>query len=294
MLLLYHNEILIHFNICLSSRKILSPVKVPTPPEPEDDFQILEDDEPLWISIPMKNTTRKKQSRTSSTNKDSSTERGAKDSPTETAPKQKEPEQANSMLGSHTLSQKMKKTKGKEKKTEVTQPKNYIDELCSPENLPPGNLMEQEKPNKMQRRVKEAPPKESDKVGKKPPDTASRKTQKENPNLKMQKKEQKSSAIKTKKSKSLKVGNESAKTDKSLKRGRKMTQPSGTVKETLKDQSQEQSCDEHAEAEDLHLLSGNFFIKTLCANNNENSWIKMQFKIYKNIQKYQGVISRAY
>lgn len=239
----------------------------------------MEDDEPLWISIPIKNTTRKKQSRTFTSNKDSSTEKGTKGSPPETAQKPQEPEQANSMLGSHTLTQKMKKMKAKEKKNE-TRPKKYIDELCSPEDLPPGNLMEHEKPNKTQR-VKEAPSKESDKVGKKPPDTASRKTQKENPNLKMQKKEQKS----TKTSKSLKVGNKSAKTDKSLKRGRKVMQPSGTVKEMVKDQSQEQSCDEHAESEDHHSFSGNFFIKTSCC---EPLCAKHQKRVMKTENKWSN------
>lgn len=216
----------------------------------------MEDDEPLWISIPIKNTTRKKQSRTFTSNKDSSTERGVKGRSPETAQKQQEPEQTNSMLGSQTLTQKMKRMKGKGKKNE---PKKNIDELCSPEDLPAGNLMEHEEPNKTQQQVKEAPSKESDKVGKKPPDTASRKTQKENPMLKMQKKEQKSSATKT--SKSLRVGNKGAKMDKSLKRG-KVTQPSGSVK----DQSLEQSCDEHAESEDLDLFSGNLFIKTSCCD----------------------------
>lgn len=247
----------------LSSRKSLSPVKVPTPPEPEDDFLILEDDTPLWFSIPSKKATSKRQSRNSSTNKDSSTDNGAKGSPLETVQKQQESEQANSKLGSQTVNQKMKNMKGKEKKNEVTEPGNDMDEFCSPEDLQAGDLMEQEKPNKKQRRVKEAPSKESDQADGKPQDTASRETDKEKPTLKMEKKAQKSNDMK--RSKSLKVGNENAKTNKSLKLARKVKQGSGTVKETaVEGQSQEQNSEEHADAEDLGLFSGNHLIKMSC------------------------------
>ncbi|XP_038584420.1 titin homolog isoform X2 [Micropterus salmoides] len=231
------------------SRKSLSPVKVPTPPEPEDDFLILEDETPLWISIPSKTASSKKhkQSRTSSTDKDSSTDKGVKDSSLENAQKQQESEQDHRKLGSQTVNPKTKKTKGKEKNNEVTEPGKDKNELCSPEDLPAGDLMEQEKPNK-KKRLKKVPSKESDEE--QPKDTASRQTDEERPTLKMEKKAQKSSV--TKRSKSLKDGDENAKTSraKSLKGARKAMQGSDAVTETVKEPSQE-----HADAEDLGSLS---------------------------------------
>ncbi|XP_044031705.1 uncharacterized protein si:ch211-161h7.4 isoform X2 [Siniperca chuatsi] len=259
------------------SQKSLSPIKVPTPPpEPEDDFLILEDDTPLWFSIPSKTATskRQKQSRTSSTDKDSSTDKGTNDSPLETAQKQQESEQDNRKLGSQTVNQKMKKTKGKDKKNEVTKSVNDKDEFCGPEDLPAGDLMEQEKPNKKKQRLKKVPSKESDKAEEQPKDTASRETGEEKPTLKMEKKAQKSSDAK--RSTSLKDGNENAKTRraKSLNGNRKVTQGSDAIKETVyveavKEQSQ--SSEEHADAEDLGSHSDKEIMNFEAHNNNKHN-----------------------
>ncbi|XP_049912997.1 titin isoform X1 [Epinephelus moara] len=242
------------------SRKSVSPVKVPPPPpEPDDDFLILEDDRPLWFSIPSKTATSKKQrqSKTSSTDRDSSTDRGTKESPLETAQTQQESEQANSKVGSQTVSQKTKKVKRKEKNKEVTEPGNDEEELPRPEDLPAGDLREEEKPNK-KKRLKKVPSKERDKEEEQPKDTASRKTDEEKPTLEREKKAQKPSDVK--RSKSVKDGNENAKTSrsKSLKGARKVTQGSDVVKETMYAEAgkeQSQSLEEHADAEDLGPLS---------------------------------------
>lgn len=202
-------------------------------------------------------------------------DKGAKGSSLETAQKQQESEQANSKLGSQTVNQKMKNMKGKEKKNEVTEPGNDMDEFCSPEDLLAGDLMEQEKPNKKQRRVKEAPSKESDQADGKPQDTASRETIKEKPTLKMEKKAQKSNDMK--RSKSLKVGNENAKTNKSLKLARKVKRRSGTVKE--------QSSEEHADAEDLGLFSGNLLIKISCCVLTSKLSASYYQKVHVNVSK---------
>ncbi|XP_076577482.1 uncharacterized protein LOC143314387 isoform X2 [Chaetodon auriga] len=208
-------------------------VKVPTAPEPEDDFLILEDVTPIWFPFSSKtaNSKRQRQSKTSSTDKDSSTDKGAQDSPPETAQKQQESEQASGKLGSQTVSQKMKKMKGKEKKNEVTEPGNHMDELRRPEDA--GDLMEQEKPNKKKQRLKKVPTKESDKAEEQPKAAAGRETGEEKATVKkMDKKAQKSSD--RKRSKSLKDENGNAKTSrvKSLKEARRVRQGSGAVKET--------------------------------------------------------------
>ncbi|KAG7224909.1 hypothetical protein INR49_014825 [Caranx melampygus] len=163
----------------------LSPVKVPSlPPEPEDDFLILEDDTPLWFSIPSKTATSKRvqQSRTASTDKNSSTDKGTEDRPLETVQKED--------------NQKMKKMKGKEK-NEPTQPGNDEDDLVSPENLPVSDEVEPAKPNKKKQqllktsskegdRVKDSPNEEklSQKVGKKAPKSSETKSFKNSKNRK--------------------------------------------------------------------------------------------------------------
>lgn len=130
--------------VCFSSRKSQSPVKVPTPPpEPEDDFWILEDDTPLWISIPNKSATSQKQRQrsTSSADKNSSTEK----------------EQAKKTM------------KGKEEK------KNYEEAVSrneTPEDSPAVDLTEQEKPNRKTQLPKKIPLKGSNKAGEQPEDAA--------------------------------------------------------------------------------------------------------------------------
>ncbi|XP_071341242.1 neurofilament heavy polypeptide [Trachinotus anak] len=242
-------------------RKSLSPVKVPPPPpEPEDDFLILDDDTPLWFSIPSKTATSKRQklSRTSSTDKDSSADKGTKVSPLETAQKEEEPEKAKGKQGIQPGNQKMKRKKGRER-NEVTGPGNDKDELSSPEDLPAGDLVEQEKPNK-KKRLNKIPSKESDKAKEEPKDTVSRKPDVENPPQKVEKKAQKSSEMKS--SKFSKDGKENTKTSraKSVKRTRKVTQGSEDIEkmvhgEAVKEQNQEQNNKKHADVGDLGSLS---------------------------------------
>ncbi len=249
-------------------RKCLSPVKVPVSSEPEDDFLILEDDAPIWFSIPTKTGKKQKQSKTSSTDRDSSTDKEVKDGSTEAAGKQQESEQTNSKLISQTVNQKMKRIKKKEKRNEATDPGNCMDELCSPEDLPAVNLMEQEKPNKKKQQLEKVPSKENDKAEERIKDTASRESDEEQHTVKMKKKAQKSSD--TKRSKYLKDQDENAKTSrtKSIKGARKETQRSGAVNESeyvdaSKGRSQKQDREELADVEDLAPLSGNLPLKSL-------------------------------
>ncbi|XP_037549889.1 proteoglycan 4 [Nematolebias whitei] len=110
----------------------------PLPPEPEDDFLILEDDAPLWFSIPSKNATKKGQklSKPSSTDKESLTERESKDSLTD--PPQETPETANN-----------------EPESQAVIPKtNVKDSLPIPEDCPVDPMEQQKsKKNKRQKKV---------------------------------------------------------------------------------------------------------------------------------------------
>lgn len=229
----------------------MSPVKAPAPPEPEEDFLILEDDEPLWFSIPNRNPPNKRHSRTSSTDKDSQTDKGATDSSPETAQKEQESAQANGNLGSPVVSNVKKKVKGREKK-KITEPENHLDECCPPEDVPVADVEEHEKLNKKQKQVKEVPSKKSDKLEEKP--------HKEQPSEKMGKNAQKTNKVK--KPKSVKNSEEKAKKNTTLKRSTKVMQG---VKEAAcvaagMGESQEQSSDHHGHPEDLGLLSGDVLI----------------------------------
>ncbi|XP_074549862.1 uncharacterized protein LOC141807632 isoform X2 [Halichoeres trimaculatus] len=130
------------------SRKSLSPVKVPTPPpEPEDDFWILEDETPLWISIPTKSATSKKQRQgsKSSTDKSSSIDKEAKE--------------------------KVKGKEGENKKSEEAKSRNDTPELSNPEDPTDVHVPEKEKTNQKSR-LKRVPSKEKDKAREKSEDVA--------------------------------------------------------------------------------------------------------------------------
>nr|XP_029135513.1 microtubule-associated protein futsch-like isoform X2 [Labrus bergylta] len=233
------------------SRKSLSPVKVPTPPpEPEEDFLLLEDETPLWISIPTKSATGKKQrpSRTSSTDNDSSKDKGTKESPPERTQEQQESNQTNRKVGHQTVSQEMKKMK--EKKKESAKQRTDTTESTSPEDLPVVELLEQEKPNKKKQRLKKLPPKESDKAEEQPEDTAEREREGGEPTLKTKDKAQKATERKT--SKSVKDGKENAKTGtaKSSKGGRKVMQGSDGRKEAAYTETAKEPSKEHKDLED--------------------------------------------
>lgn len=214
------------------------------PPEPEDDFLILEDDAPIRFTISQNATKRRQRlNKTSSTDRDSSADKGMKDVlvSVETTQKQQESDQANGKL--ETVNQKMKK-KGKKRQKEVTETGSDKDESSTPENFPAGDLVEKDKPNqKTQQRLK----KESNKAEDKPEDTASSKTTEEENSTKPQK------SSEVKRSKSSKY--EKAKTSKakSLKQIRKEMQGYEGVKETVKVQ---RSSEEDGDVEDSASLSG--------------------------------------
>ncbi|XP_023122063.2 uncharacterized protein si:ch211-161h7.4 isoform X1 [Amphiprion ocellaris] len=235
-----------------------SPAKALTPPpEPEDDFLIMEDDTPLWVAIPRKNAASKRHghSRTSSTEKDSSTDKTKKDSSPETLQKLQESEKANDKLGSQTVNQKRRKNIRKEKNSEETEPGNDEGDLPSPQDLPAADLMEQEEPNKKKQQPTKVPSKDSEKAVDQPKDAASREIEKEKPSQKVKTK-QTSSEVKN--TKSSKDGKQNTKTNraKSLKGTRKERQDSVDAQEMMQvdvaeEQNQEQNRMDHAEIEDL-------------------------------------------
>lgn len=149
---------------CFSSRKSLTPVKATSPTASDEDFLILEDDEPVWFSIPSKAATSKKHSRTSSRDKDSSADRGAKGSLPGTAPKPPPTDQADDKLEPHTASQRGKK-KGRNKikgsEEEQATVHGNKEELLSPED---GSVSDAKDPPKasQRKRPREVPSKESE------------------------------------------------------------------------------------------------------------------------------------
>ncbi|CAJ1082132.1 uncharacterized protein si:ch211-161h7.4 isoform X2 [Xyrichtys novacula] len=228
-------------------RKSLSPVKIPTPPpEPEDDFLILEDETPLWISIPTKNAASRKQRQkeTSSTDKDSS-----KETPAETEQKQQESEQANEKLGSGTLNQKVKKTKGKEKKNKEVEPKNDAPGLPTPKDPPAVDLMEQGKPNKKKQQLKKVLSEESDGAQEQSEDMACRDKDKARSSLDVRKQPQKSPE--KKKVKPLNKLKENAKKGKTktLKENKKVNKPRQGSRDSEEPGAQSDQEVAHSEAE---------------------------------------------
>lgn len=237
-------------------------MKVPTPSaEPEDDFLILEDEKPLWFSIPTKTATRKKQreGRTSSSDKDSSTDKSKKDSSLETAQKRQESEQAKNTLGSQSVRQRTNKSKGGENK-KIAEPGSDKEGLPGLEDLPEGDLRFEEQPKEKQGK-KRATSKGSDKEQEEQPkDKAGGETHKEKAPRKTEKKAPKS----------IKCENENAKTSRaeSLKRGRRGAHGPAAVKQATSDEAQKEQSrgsEEHAEAEDLGSPPGEnpLFVLTL-------------------------------
>lgn len=240
-----------------SSRKSLSTVKAPSPSEPEDDFQILEDDKPLWFSIPCKAATRTRKSRTSSSDKDSLRANGIKDGPLETVNKEQQSDQAISKLRNQTVHQKIKKIKGNREEKVVAVPGNDPEELFCPEDPPAGDLMEL-KTNK--RKQLKKVPKGTDNTEEQSQGTACSETGK--PTMKMEKTDRKSSDLR--RTKSSKDGNKNAKTNKILKGARNATQRSGKLKEKVYVDAAMGQSQEHPDAEDPHLCSGNLLVKISC------------------------------
>ncbi|KAF6727313.1 hypothetical protein FQA47_022629 [Oryzias melastigma] len=107
-----------------SSKQNLKKAQVtpPPPPDLEDDFLILEDDAPFWISIPSKSVSkrRQRQSLTSSPTKESSPDKGKVEIPSEIPQERPEPERENGQLESQVVDQKNKTKKGKDKTQKST------------------------------------------------------------------------------------------------------------------------------------------------------------------------------
>ncbi|KAM8823064.1 uncharacterized protein AB9W97_005175 isoform 2-T2 [Spinachia spinachia] len=238
------------------SRK--TPVKVPTSSaEPEDDFLILEDEKPLWFSIPTATRKKQQEGRTSSSDKDSSTDKSKKESSLETSQNRQESGQTKNTMGSQSVHQKTKKSKGGGKKNMIAETGSDKDGLSGLEDLPAGDLMSEEQP-KVKKGIKKATSKGSDKEqDKQPMDGAGGETNKEKAPRKTEKQAQKSSDLK--RPTSLQSENENAKTSraKSLKGNRRVAHGSDVAKETMSDEArkeQRRGSEEHEEAEDLGSL----------------------------------------
>nr|XP_020457957.1 uncharacterized protein LOC109961469 isoform X2 [Monopterus albus] len=244
------------------SRRMSSPVKASTPPEPEDEFLIIEDDgfcfsSPHKISIPHKTLIIKTQKKNESKAEQSSTNKdGLKNSPLENAEKEEKPEKTNTTLDVHPVGQKTKHNDGKDRRTrkgkgtEVTEPGNNMVDLSIPEDVPASDFVGQEK-----QQLKKVPFEESDKAEEEPKDRDGR-----NKPKKMEKKTRKSSQVKS--SKSSRDLKENVKTSRAklLEKTRKVMQGSEDIKEmvcvdTMKERNEEQSSKEQADAEGLDSLS---------------------------------------
>lgn len=127
----------------------MTPVKVSSPPMSEDDFLILEDNGPLWFSIPSKAAKSKKYSTTSSTDKDGSAEKGAQGSSPVTAPKQPQIDQADGKLEPQTARRKGKKKANK--KNEATMHATKVGDTQSPDDPPSDDGREAQKSSKSRR-----------------------------------------------------------------------------------------------------------------------------------------------
>ncbi|KAK5877856.1 hypothetical protein CesoFtcFv8_025325 [Champsocephalus esox] len=216
-------------------RKSASPVKVPTPPpEPEDDFLILEDDAaPFWISIRSKTAKKQKQSGTTSIAKASVTDKSTKGSSAET---QQEPEETERKPRGPSG-----KRKTKEKKNEVTEAGRAEEEIPGPEE-PPVDSIDEKKPNKKKKqRLKKVPSQDSDKEGE-PPKT-SKETREDEPAVRIDKKALNSKTLKY--AKTIRA--------KPMKRGKKV--PQGSDGETDKASKKEGPSGEEVGATDLGALS---------------------------------------
>lgn len=156
---------------CFRAKKSLTPVKVISPPVPEDDFLILEDEGPFWISIPGRATASKKHIKAPSIEKDSSANERAKGSSPGGVPEQPQTDQANDKPEPQTISRKVKKKGGE--KSKATVHGNKGDVVHSPEEPPSGGVNEPQKPSK-RNHPREVPSKDSDKAEEQPQNTLRR------------------------------------------------------------------------------------------------------------------------
>lgn len=142
----------------------MTPVKVTSPTVSDDDFLILEDDEPVWFSIPNKAGTGKKRSTSFSRDKDSSADKGAKATLPGTALKQPPTDQDHYKPEPQTVQKGKKKGSNKmkgNKENDGTVHGTKLDEMLSPEDYSSNNVKEPPKPRK-RKWLREVPSKESD------------------------------------------------------------------------------------------------------------------------------------
>lgn len=145
----------------------MTPLKVTSPAVSDDDFLILEDDEPVWFSIPSQTAASEKRRRVFSRDEDSSADKGAKGSFPGIVQKQPPAEPTHDKLEPQTVSQKGKKKAGSKMKgseeNEATVHGNKVDKVLSPEDYSSGDVKERPKPSQ-RKRPKEVPPNDGNKA----------------------------------------------------------------------------------------------------------------------------------
>lgn len=152
----------------------MTPFKVTGPAVSDDDFLILEDDEPVWFSIPSQAAASEKRRRASSRDEDSSADKGAKGSFQGTVLKQPPADPTHDKLEPQTVSQKGKKKggskmKGSEEK-EATAHGNKVDGVLSSEDYSSSDVKERPKPSQ-RKQPKEVPSNNGDKAAEQPQNT---------------------------------------------------------------------------------------------------------------------------
>lgn len=235
----------------------MSPLKAPT--GPEEDFFILEDDAPLLFRIPRTASSNKRHNRTSGTPTDGQTSQSAHGNPSETVQKEQESTDANNKPQSPIVDKLKKNTRGKVKKTEITEPESHPDKLCPPVDRAVVDRIVQKKPVKKQSRVKQVSFEKSDSLNVKPQDTASEATDLEEASGTMKKKRKKSTEVKKPKAVNHSKEVVKIKTLKMSGKGARGVKEMPHIEAEI-GENQEQSNDEHGQADDPALLSGNIQI----------------------------------
>lgn len=208
------------------SRSRMSLVKVvPPPPEPEDDFLILEDDSPLWVSIPFKADKKLKQNKTSRSNK------GTKESSVESVDNQEIEQESDKLEGENSDGKPKKMKRGYDSHTTESDRDKHVLSTIEPANT--DDVSDQSKTNKNKKQMKKVLSKD---VNQKDKGTGSTEKGDEKPLTKTETK-----TVEKKGSNSLKNNKGDAQKKRSLgsKESRKETKETNAVNDAMEEQSQE-------------------------------------------------------
>lgn len=245
--------------LSVSSRKSVSPVKAPDPnPVPEEDFFILEEEAPLLFRIPRTMSSSQRHNGTSTPVLDSQTSQRSPEKPSETVGKEQKVTDATKKLQSPVINELKKKTNEKVKKSKIPEPpESPAEKLCPPVDHAAVDRLVHKKPIKKQSRVQQVYWEQIDNQDVECLDTAGEVLPDlEKASRKMTKKSKKNTEVKKPKAaeqKKVKMGRKGAKGEKEM--------PQWV--EGIED-NQEQSSDDHGQADQPASLSGNIQIPKLC------------------------------